>query len=122
MYLKFPSILATGERGKWGKEREEGGGLIPCLTRSGGAPRRSNFVRDRGAGGLFTGGRSVFMAAVVQGLEHGLDAQGRGAGAVLLQGDAAQGQGRRQGDLGSSGAGQAWCTAVGCRGSGQRAA
>jgi hypothetical protein len=57
------------------------------------------------------------MAAVLQGLEHGLDAQGCGAGAVLLQGDATQGQGRRQGDLGSSDAGQAWRTAVaGCRG------
>jgi hypothetical protein len=32
--------------GSGGKERGEGGGSIPCLTRSGDAPRRSNFARE----------------------------------------------------------------------------
>jgi hypothetical protein len=41
--------------GSGGKERGEGGGSIPCLTRSGDAPRRSNFMEKDGTGGSVHG-------------------------------------------------------------------
>jgi hypothetical protein len=35
-----------GEHRKWGKRKRRGRGSIPCLTHSGGAPRRSNFAKE----------------------------------------------------------------------------
>jgi hypothetical protein len=45
---KFRRFWPRESTGSGGKEKGEGGGSIPCLTHSGGAPRRSNFVRERG--------------------------------------------------------------------------
>jgi hypothetical protein len=70
--------------GSGGKERGEGGGSIPCLTRSGDAPRRSNFARENSKVGSVLSG---FCSCSWQHLGN----RGRGK-------DSAQGKVGRSGD------------------------
>jgi hypothetical protein len=60
------------------KERGGGRGSIPCLTRSGGALRGSNFARESGAGGLFYAAMLCSWRRPAGGKQAGGDGAGQG--------------------------------------------